>query len=317
MAWIGMMDLRRLQTFIAVAEEGSVSGASRRLHITQPALSRQLRDLQQELDLKLVQRVGRRLLLTGEGEQFLKHCRDLLNQAHALTEHAESLRKGSAGVLRVAASPQLIESVFPTFLRHYARRHPGVQVKPVEVLSSEQPAQLESGAVHMAINVMETYGEHFASYPLMSFNVLAAFNSSARIGEKGVVDIRKLAQAPLLIVNSGFGSRRLFDAACRLSRLDVHVFVESGSPHTLLALAEAGCGVAIVPSTVVMRNRKLRVSSILYRGQPIGGTVGILWDKRRSLPRYAAGFAEALAAHVHALFPKYRYSSTLESQGRH
>jgi DNA-binding transcriptional LysR family regulator len=289
------MDFKRLQTFVTVAEQGSVSKASGRLHITQPALSRQLKALQEELNLELFERVGRRLVLTGEGEQFLKQCRDLLNHANSLAEHARSLRKGSAGVLKVAASPQVIENVFATFLPRYAERHPDVRIQPIEVLAAEQAAQLASGEIHMAVNMME----------MMSFRVLAVSDRSVGVGERGVVDIRKLSGLPLLVVNSGFGTRQMFDAACRLSRLQVDIFMESGAPHTLLALAEAGRGVAIIPSTVLIRNRALRIASVCYRGQPLGGTLAILWDKRRSLPRYAEGFAEALKAHVKRIFPKY------------
>jgi DNA-binding transcriptional LysR family regulator len=80
------MDLRRIRTFVTVAEQGSVSRAALRLHITQPALSRQIHDFQQELGLKLFERVGRGLVLTSEGEQLLTDCRVLLNGADTLRE---------------------------------------------------------------------------------------------------------------------------------------------------------------------------------------------------------------------------------------
>ena len=77
------MDLRHMRTFVTVAELGTVSKAALRLRIAQPALSRHISDLEQELGFKLFDRVGRRLLLTGEGEQLLSDCRGLLNYATA------------------------------------------------------------------------------------------------------------------------------------------------------------------------------------------------------------------------------------------
>ncbi len=113
------MDLRHARTFVTVAELGTVSRAAVRLHIAQPALSRQIRDLEEELDLKLFDRVGRRLVLTGEGEQLLGDCRALLNCASAIGERAQQLRRGDAGILKVAASPQFIEGTLSGFLdRH-------------------------------------------------------------------------------------------------------------------------------------------------------------------------------------------------------
>jgi DNA-binding transcriptional LysR family regulator len=141
------MDLKRLQTFVAVTEQGSVSRAAERLRITQPALSRQIRDLQCEFGVTLFQLVGRRLVPTGEGEEFLGHCRDLLGHAEAVADRARSLAQGDAGVLRVAATPQLIESVFTGFLGRYAQLRPQVQVKltaltmpPVQVLVAHAPS---------------------------------------------------------------------------------------------------------------------------------------------------------------------------------
>jgi len=105
------MDLRRLRTFVAVAELGTVSKAALRLRITQPALSRQIMDLQQELGLRLFDRVGRGLVLTAEGEQFLADSRGVLAHIDALGERVEVLKRGDRGVLKIAAPPHTIESV--------------------------------------------------------------------------------------------------------------------------------------------------------------------------------------------------------------
>src|SRR5262245_16556459 len=123
------MDLRHLRTFVTVAEQGTVSQASVRLRIAQPALSRQINDLEQELGIRLFDRVRRRLVLTGEGEQLLEHCRTVLGAVGSLNERAQLLRRGDSGILRVAATPQTIEGVFSTFLHRYARRRPTVQIQ--------------------------------------------------------------------------------------------------------------------------------------------------------------------------------------------
>ena len=108
------MDLRHLRTFVTVVEEGSVSKAALRLRISQPALSRQLGDLQYELGIRLFDRVGRRLVLTFEGEQLVVDCRNLLGYARSLGERAQLLRHGDSGVLKMAASPVQMEAVRPS-----------------------------------------------------------------------------------------------------------------------------------------------------------------------------------------------------------
>src|SRR4051794_38269613 len=123
------MDLRHARTFVTVAELGTVSRAAQHLRTAQPALSRQIADLEQQLGIKLFDRVGRRLMLTGEGEQILHDCRTLLGCALAIEERARLLQQGDSGVLKVASSPQIIEGTLAAFLLRYAVQYPKVQVK--------------------------------------------------------------------------------------------------------------------------------------------------------------------------------------------
>jgi LysR family nitrogen assimilation transcriptional regulator len=171
------MDLRHARTFVTVAELGTVSKAALRLRIAQPALSRQIGDLEQELSLRLFDRVGRRLLLTSEGEQLLTDCRVLLNYASAISERAQLLRRGDTGVLKVAASPQHIESVFSQFLPRYERQFPNVQVTVSEGSGREMLEMLERGEIHLAQNLLhdvQVDTQRFAIQPLEPVELLAA-----------------------------------------------------------------------------------------------------------------------------------------------
>lgn len=300
------MDLRHTRTFVTVAELGTVSKAALHLRIAQPALSRQISDLEQELGLRLFDRVGRRLLLTSEGEQLLSDCRGLLNHATAVGERAQQLRHGDTGVLKVAASPQHIESVFSQFLHRYAQRYPNVQVKVTEGSGLEILGMLERGEIHLGQNLLHTIqldDRRFGSRPLQPVELLAACHPSLVLGKGKTIEIDRLAPHPLLLLDSGFGFRRAFDAACRLAGLKPNILFESRVPHTLLALAEAGHGVAIVPSALRTHRYELRIVAVTYRGRPLREPLAILWDKRRPRTRYATAFCEMLAEHVREVFP--------------
>jgi DNA-binding transcriptional LysR family regulator len=145
------MDLRHLRTFVAVAEEGTVSKASIRLAIAQPALSRQIKDLEDALRIRLFDRIRRRLELTSEGEELLGHCRAVLGAFGSLTEHSELLRRPDAGVLKVAATPQTIDGVLSGFLAHHAKRRPHVRIKLTEAAGASLISLVEHGEVHVAI----------------------------------------------------------------------------------------------------------------------------------------------------------------------
>ena len=305
------MDLRHARTFVAVAELGTVSKAALRLHIAQPALSRQITALEHELGLKLFDRVGRRLVLTGEGEQLLGDCQGLLNFATEIGERALLLQRGDTGVLKVAASPQHIESVLSTFLHLFARRYPNVQVKLIEAAGLDTMKMLERGEIHLGQNladIVDANDKRFDSLSLQHVDLLAACHPSVTLSSTRTIEIGKLAPYPLLLLDPSFVVRKSFDAACRLANLKPKIFLESHTPHTLLALAEAGHGVAIIPSQLRIRYHKLRIVGVTYRGKPLRQGMLMLWDKRRPRPAYATAYCEMLARHVREIFPITRPS---------
>ena len=295
-----------MRTFVIVAEQGTVSKASLRLRIAQPALSRQIKELEDELGLRLFDRVRRRLVLTGEGEQLLGDCRTVLGAVGSFSERAQRLRRADMGILKVAVTPQTLEGVFSTFLHQFAKQRPNVQIRLTEAVGSNLLTLLERGDVHISICAMrtiQTSNHPFESFPLPPVGYLAACHTSLQLGRAGNVDIVKLARYPLLLPDTSFLVRNTFDAACRLAGLKPNIFIESRSPQGLLALAEAGHGVAIVPSVLSTHRYRLRIVHISDRGRPLRVALGAHWDKRRTLPPYAKGFCEALAAHMHEISP--------------
>jgi DNA-binding transcriptional LysR family regulator len=305
------MDLRRLKTFVTVAEHGTVSKAADVLHITQPALSRQISGLEQELGFKLFGRAGRRLVLTPRGEQLLGDCRSLLRHAGAVGERAQALRRGEIKVLKVAASALTIEGSFPTFLHRYAERFPGVRLALIEADADEHLDLLERGEAHLAvnvINVVQVDDHRFATYLLPKFQILAACVPALDVDGTDTIEIRRLTEHPLLLPDASYATRTLFDAACRLAGVRPTVLVESAAAHALLALAEEGHGIAIIPSILRTDRSPVRIMRVTHRREPLQIALAVLWDKRRTLPRYAEGFSELLAAHMREVFPISRPS---------
>ena len=245
------MDLKRLRTFVAVAEHGTVSKAAAVLNITQPALSRQIGALEHEFGFPLFERSGRRLTLTPRGEQLLGSSRSLLACAATLTERAQSLRRGDIKELKVTATALTIEALFPTFLHLYAERIPGVRMRMVEADPADHLNLVKHGVVDLALNVinyMQLDDNRFASFVLPAFHMVAVWARSLKIGECETMEIRQLCELPLLLLNSHKPTRTAFDALCQIAGVRPNIFTESAAPRVLLQLAQAGHGVAVIPS---------------------------------------------------------------------
>jgi DNA-binding transcriptional LysR family regulator len=300
------MDLRHVRTFVTVAEQGTVSKAALCLRVAQPALSRQIIDLEAELGIRLFDRVRKRLVLTGEGEQLLVDCRNVLSAVDSLGERAQQFRRPDAGVLKVGATPQMIDGVFATFLHRYAARFPNVQIKLSEAAGPELSAKVKSGEVRLGISLLQAIDAEkhgFNTFPLPPIEFLAASHESLRPELTGNIEITSLARYPLLLLESSFFVRSTFDAACRLARVRPQIFTESRTPHTLLSLAEAGHGVAIVPSVLPIHRYRLRIARITYRRRPLRQPLTVLWDSQRILPQYAKDFCELLNTQMCNVFP--------------
>ena len=303
------MDLKRLRTFVVVADLGTVSKAALRLRISQSALSRQISDLEYECGFKLFDRIGRRLFLTTRGEELLGDCRGVLAQVGSLGERIELLKRGDSGVLKVAAPPQTIESVLSGFLPRFGKQLPNVRVKLTEALGMDQVPLLERGEVHIGIRHDQGANPWFESISLPFDDVLAGFRPSLQLGRGGMIDIASLARHPLLLLDSGYSVRRLFNAACRVADVEPNILLESRAPHTVLALAEAGQGVAIIPSVLRINRYRLKVAQVTHRRRPLRDRYVIQWDKRRPIPTYAQNFCAALAAYMRDVLPITRPSS--------
>ena len=295
------MELRHLRAFVAIVEAGGVARAGARLNVSQPALSRQILALEDHLGLRLFDRIGRRLRLTAPGEDLLLRSRRLLTEAQSLDERARALRAGEVGVLQVGATPQVIETLLAAFLSAYRRRHPGVEVRLVEDGGARLPGRLERGHVQLAL--MPAGDARFAQRALAPVYVLAVMSPGHRLARRALLDVGDLADVPLLLPRPDFGSRTWFDAACQVAHVHARVMLESGAPHTLIALAREGHGVAVVPSNAQVPLAGVRALPIMLRGTPIGRWAAISWDPQRFLAPYAVDFVDELLAHVRKGYP--------------
>src|SRR5882672_5033421 len=224
------MNLRHLHAFATIVDVGGLAKAATRLHLSQPALSRQIQALEADLGVALFDRIGRRVQLTSQGEDLLLRSRRLLAEADSLGERARELKSGETGILRVAATPQVIENLLADFLTRYRRRHPGVEVHLVEEGGVRLPSRLERGDVHLVL--AGTVDTRFQARLLYPMHLLAALSPKRRLGRRAALEIAELADEPLLLLRRDFASREWFDAACETAHVRPRVLLESAAPHT-------------------------------------------------------------------------------------
>ncbi len=297
------MNLRHLQTFVAVADAGGLRRAAGRVHLSQPAISRQVHALEAELGVRLFDLIRRRVQLTSAGEDLLQRSRRLLIDAEAIGERARALKSGQTGVLRVGAMPQLIESMMVPFLKQYRRRHPGVEVRLTEDGGLRLPLRLERGDVHLA--TIPEADERFDSRLLFPIYVLAVMSPDHPLRRRAVIDVVDLAGEQLLLLTRAFAAREWFYSACQAARIRPNIMFESAAPQTLISLAAAGEGIAVVPLAALISHAKVHAVPVVSQKVPIGRWQTIAWNPHRFLARYEHDFIGELVTYTQANSPNY------------
>lgn len=296
-----MIDLQQLRAFVAIAEAGGVTKAANRLHLSQPAVSQRISTLEEMLGVPLFERVGRGLRLTTDGEDLLLRSRRVLGEANGLVERARALKAGESGILKIGATPPMIEGILLGFLPRWRSRHPAVDVHIVEDGGQSLVARLERGEVQLAYVPAE--GDRFAGRLLFPIHVVAAVPQSSKFGRLKSIEVEDLSGEALLALNRGFGSREWFETACQMMNVSPNVVLESASHTVVLGLAEAGYGIGILPSAVAASNRDIRLVPIVARGSSIGKWTMLAWLANRVVARYVTTFVDELTAYAEKNFP--------------
>jgi DNA-binding transcriptional LysR family regulator len=295
------LNFAHLRTFVAIADAGGVHRAATRVHLSQPAVSRQIQALEADLGVPLFDRIGRRVQLTSEGEDLLRRSRRLLAEADSFTERAGALKKGETGILRVGSTPQAIESTLAPFLKRFRARYPGVEVQLVEDGGTNLPGRLERGDVLLALMAVDD--ERFDFRTLYPTYGLAVLSKTHRLARRRTLDVSELADEPLLLLRGGFASRTWFDVACSVAHFRPRVLLESSAPQAAMALAGSGYGVAIVPSTVEIPHARVRALGLVQRGAVLGRWLRVAWDPQRFLAPYAQRFIDELVPYCQKTYP--------------
>ncbi|KAA9157473.1 LysR family transcriptional regulator [Amycolatopsis acidicola] len=233
------MELRTLRYFVAVAERGSVNAAAGVVHVTQPALSRQVRQLEHELGLALFERHGNRLTLTAAGAQFLPVVRDVIRRAEDALSAAEAFAAGRMVKLTIAAPTTTLTDVIAPFLATFGQEDP----LPTVVEAAGTSVLNEGADLAIATRPPEASWERLdlAVLPLWAY-VPAGHPWSSRAS----VALEELVGEPLVVLDRPFRPRQILEDALSAAGLGEPECIECSNPQVAQALAAAGRGVAVV-----------------------------------------------------------------------
>jgi DNA-binding transcriptional LysR family regulator len=257
------MELRHLRYFRAVAEERHFGRAAARLHMAQPPLSQQIRQLEEELGVTLLRRSTRRVELTAAGEAYLARVRDILASVDAAGEEAQRLDAGLEGRLVVGCVGSATYSLLPALARALHEELPRVDFAfRGEMLVPEQVTALHAGTIDLGLLRPPFDEGGLRVRQLRRERLIVALPDGHRLAARSRLRVGDLEEEDL-IVHAGQGRSVMYDAVlglCRSAGFEPRVRHEVAETSTLVTFVAAGLGIAVVPEPV----SALGVAGVVY-----------------------------------------------------
>jgi DNA-binding transcriptional LysR family regulator len=266
------VELRHLRAFTAVAEELHFGRAAHRLHVAQPALSQQVKQLEQDVGAVLLERTTRQVRLTSAGAVFLEHAHRVLQEAERARESVLVTERGERGELRVGVTGVITWRLLPRMARAYRRRYPHVrlELRP-SVFSAAQVSALIDGQIDVGFLRAPVPAGPLASRVILNESLMAVLPQDHPLAGEPEVHLVDLADDAFVSYVSMQGSA-LRDAAvhaCFSAGFTPRVVQEAPDTHTVVALVGAAVGVALMPASA----ETLQIEGVVFT--PIAGGVDV------------------------------------------
>ena len=242
------MEIRQLRAFVAIAESGTFTAGALRVHVTQAAISMQIRQLETEIGAKVFVRAPRHVILTEAGEQLLHRARQILREHDAAIEEISELAGAERGRLRLgSASAMVLADPLPKILKDIRKRHPRAEVTVTSGTSEALVEQILAGELDLAFVSLPVEARGIQTERLSEDQLVAIASPRHRLGKQRTVSAYTLAGEKLILGERGGNTRRLIDQFFAQAGVTLTVAMELSRQAAIKRMVEEDMGVGIVP----------------------------------------------------------------------
>jgi len=285
------MDTQNLRAFLLVAETGSFSAAAEALHLTQPAISKRVAQLEMQLDASLFDRIGRTISTTEAGEALLPHARAVHLEIQAAEQSVRDLSGDVAGKLKLATSHHVGLHRLPPVLDFFSKTYPAVQLD-IAFMDSEQAYELTlRGEAELAIVTLAPQPvQHVITHPIWPDPLDFMVRGEHPLAGRKNLGLAELSEHPAILPGLGTYTGQIVKQLFDQRTLSIQVTMTTNYLETLRMMASVGLGWTVLPRSMCDKS----LVRLPLKDARIERTLGALHHESRSLSRAAGAFLNAL-----------------------
>lgn len=289
------MNIRDLRYFLAVVELQHFGEAARKCSISQPTLSGQIKKLEEELGVTLLERSNRRVMVTEIGEQVARSARRILREVGTIQDFARSCHDPLSGRFRLGAFPTLSTYVFPSLVPKVKEALPDLRLILIEEKTAALVEKLRRGDIDAALLALPVRDDYLVSLPLFDDEFLLAVPTEHPLAELRSVDQKALQNYRLLLLEEGHCLRDQALDVCQLNGIAEEEDFRATGLETLRQMVKAGTGITFMP-TIAMQQDETGIRYVPFTQPAPVRTIGLVWRKTTARQQVIEQLVELLTA---------------------
>ena len=283
---MGALDIKHLQYFIQVTHFKSFTKAAEHLFITQPTISKMIKNLEIELGVELFDRSRKQLTLTDAGRVVLEQAKLIDLAFNNLEREVESLSGLHKGHIRIGLPPIIDSSFFPTIIGRFHKEYPNITYQLVEDGSKKIEEAVENDLLDIGVIVLPTNPELFHSFSLLEEDIKLVLHPDHPLAQSAEVDLRELKNEDFILFNKDYVLHDLVISSCKLAGYTPRIITESSRWDFIEEMVACQLGVALLPESLCL-DLKNSVRAVTIINPSVSWKLGVIWSKNRN-PSFAA-----------------------------
>jgi len=289
------MDFAQLTTFLEVAKSANFSRAGKKLFLSQPAVSAQIRQLEMEYGAKLLDRFGKKVRLTSAGDALLEYAEKLLTLRNESLRAVADQANTPRGTLLIGANEATCLYVLPEVFAEYHRLYSDVQINIYRNFSNKVLEKVEDGSVDVGIVTLPIKSPSLRTHSIFRDRLLLMVSPLSPLAKKKVVTTSEIVEQPLIFPKTGF-TRQMLDKLFRPYRSQLHITMELASVGMIKAFVAANLGVSLVSESFARDEARAgEVKLIPIADVDLWRELGLVYRRDRTLPRAATAFISLIS----------------------